>query len=79
MAAREYVVAVRRDKRGQVPADWARQIGEIDGVSVLGSSERRAQVSADEAGLDALRQHFGSEMLIEPVIPHHLEDEPGPA
>jgi hypothetical protein len=57
-----------------------RQIGAIDGVSVVGSTAKRAQVAADAAGIAQLRQDFGSRILIEPVIAHHTqggEAEPG--
>lgn len=74
MAANDYVVALRRESRGHAPADWVQQIGAIDGVSVVGSTDRRAQVTADEAGLAKLRQSFGSEMLIEPVITHRTQN-----
>jgi hypothetical protein len=74
MATNDYVVALRRERRGHAPADWVQQIGAIDGISVVGSTEHRAQVTADETGLAQLRQSFGSEMLIEPVIVHHTQN-----
>ncbi len=81
MASQEYVVALRRETREQAPLNWVQRIGEIEGVSVVGSTDRRAQVTADENGLAKLQQDFGSQMLIEPMIPHRTqgETEPGPS
>lgn len=73
MATNEYIVAVRRERREDTPADWVQQIGAIDGVSVVGSTEKRAQVAADAVGIAQLRQDFGSRILIEPVITHHTQ------
>jgi hypothetical protein len=73
MATSEYIVAVRRERREDTPADWVRRIGAIDGVSVVGSTKKRAQVAADAAGIARLQQDFGSRILIEPVITHHTQ------
>jgi hypothetical protein len=73
MATNEYIVAVRRDRREDTPPDWVQQIGAIDGVSVVGSTGKRAQVAADAAGIARLRENFGSQILIEPVITHHAQ------
>jgi hypothetical protein len=71
MATNQYVVAWRRASRDHAPSDWLQKIGAIDGVSVVGATEHRAQVTADEAGLARIQRDFGPEMLIEPVIVHH--------
>jgi hypothetical protein len=73
MATNEYIVAVRREQRNETPTDWVQQIGAIDGVSVVGSTGKRAQVAADAAGIAQLRQDFGSRILIEPVIAHRIQ------
>lgn len=73
MATQQYVVALPREKREDAAADWVQRVNSIDGVSVVGSTSRRAQVAADDAGIARLRESFGSELLIEPVIPHYTQ------
>lgn len=70
MAAHEYIVAVRRDRRQDAPPDWLRRLGETEGITVIGSSGRRAQVRGDEEPIERLREAMGSYLHIEPVIPH---------
>ncbi len=75
MATQQYVVALRREDRAGAPDDWAQQLDAIDGVSVIGSTPRRAQVAADDAGIARLRKTVGSEMLIEPVVRHYTQGQ----
>jgi hypothetical protein len=70
VASREYIVAVRRDSRDDAPADWLRQLGETKGVSVTGATGERAQVTADDDGVERVRRSLGSYVHIEPTIPH---------
>lgn len=70
MGSREYIVAVRRDRRRDAPEDWLDRVRGTEGVSVTGSSGHRAQVRADEAGVERLRSSLGSYLHIEPSVPH---------
>lgn len=74
MPSDHYVVAWRRESRRHAPSDWVQQIGAIEGVSVVGATDRRAQVAADEAGIARIRESFGPGMLIEPVIEHRTQE-----
>jgi hypothetical protein len=70
VASREYIVAVRRDSREDAPADWLQRLRETEGVSIVGASGERAQISADEAAVERLRGSLGSFLHIEPTISH---------
>lgn len=69
-----YVVAVRRSQRDSVPADWLDRLGAAEGVSVVGSSHGRAQIVADQASVQKVREELGEYLHIEPVIPHYPSD-----
>lgn len=73
MATNEYIIAVRRDRRDDVPVDWLEVLTGIDGVSVLGSTPMRAQIVADEPGIERARASLGSYLRIEPAILHHVQ------
>lgn len=70
MASRGYIVAVRRDRRKDAPADWLSRVRATEGVTVVGSSGERAQVNADDAGVKRLRRSLGAYLRIEPVVVH---------
>jgi hypothetical protein len=70
VAVARYIVAIRRERRGGAPADWVERLGELEGVSVVGASSGRAQVAADEEGVQRLRDALGAYAHIEPVIEH---------
>ncbi len=68
----EYIVAVKREQRGQVPADWADALEDLDGVTVTKrSGKNRLSVQATPEGIEALRKKLGGFCHIEPVIVHH--------
>lgn len=71
MAVNTYIVAVKRDQQAEAPDDWVDQIGALDGVSVTGTTGKRAQISADDDGIQRVRDTIGSYTHIEPVIEHH--------
>jgi hypothetical protein len=66
-----YIVALRRDQQADAPTDWVDRIGALEGVSLIGATGKRAQVDADDDGLQRLRDEIGSFTHIEPVIEHH--------
>jgi hypothetical protein len=69
----EYIIAVRRDHREDVPADWVRLLTEVEGVSVLGSSHKRAQILANDFAIQRVRLSLGSYLRIEPVVTHQVQ------
>jgi hypothetical protein len=70
MASEEWVIAVRRDKRGEVPPDWVEVVGGTAGVSrVSGAGGVRLQVSATAEAIASIRGRLGEFLLVEPVMP----------
>jgi len=66
-----YVVAVKRERRADIPPDWHDTLGDTPGVEVTGSSEaRRVIVLVTGNGLDELRARVGAYCHIEPLISH---------
>ncbi|MEO7974941.1 MAG: hypothetical protein ABIU84_15275 [Thermoanaerobaculia bacterium] len=63
-----YVLAVRREFREAVPADWQARVRATSGVSAGESaSPHRMQIEADAESLDLLRAEFGGWLHIEPA------------
>ena len=73
MAVASYIVALRREHREDAPSDWVEQLNALEGVSVIGASSKRAQVSADDQGIERLRDALGSYTHIEPIIEHERQ------
>ena len=71
MAEDTYIVAVRRSQRALAPADWLDRLRRTDGVSVLGESYGRAQITADSRAVERVRHELGTFLLVEPLIEHH--------
>lgn len=71
MAVSSYIVALRRDQQADAPADWVERIEQLEGVSIIGATAKRARVSADDEGLQRLHDALGSYTHIEPLITHH--------
>lgn len=70
-----YVIALMRDRREEVSADWVARLEEAPGVEVTASSgNRRATVTATADGLDELRHRVGAFCHIEPLIEHRTQD-----
>lgn len=65
-----YVVAVRRERRDVVPADWIDRVDSIPGLKVLGSSPQRAQIQATPLAISRLQEVLGKDFYLEPVIEH---------
>lgn len=66
-----YVVAIRRSQRQLAPEDWLDRLRSTEGVSVVGSSSGRAQITADAQALARVRDELGTYLLIEPLIQHY--------
>jgi hypothetical protein len=70
VATHTYIVAIRRDCRHDAPTDWVERLNRVDGVSVIGASDRRAQIAADDCAVERVREDLGAFALVEPVIEH---------
>jgi hypothetical protein len=68
--AERYVVAVKRESRGSVPADWHERLKALAGVRVLGLGPARAQLEVEPGALEQVRAALGPGFLIEKAIPH---------
>lgn len=64
-----YVLAVTRELRDSVPADWQARVRELGGLSADSSaSQYRMQIEADTAALERIRQEFEGLLRIEPTM-----------
>lgn len=68
-----YVVAVRRDRRSDVPADWVDRVRDCEEVVIQQPvNARRILVKASPRGADAIRQSLSAYLLVEALIPHEI-------
>jgi len=66
-----YVIAVKRDKRSEVPRDWVEIVRGTSGVTVLGDANpARIQVKASLEAIEELRRRLGECVRIEKSLPH---------
>lgn len=73
METSEYIIALRRDHRADAPANWLQLLNDVEGVSVLGSSPKRAQVLANDLGIQRVQLSLGAYLRIEPVVAHQVQ------
>jgi hypothetical protein len=65
------VMAVKRDWRDAVPADWKRRLERIEGVKILsGGSPTLVRLEATAPALRKIRETFGAAFHIERPIEH---------
>ncbi len=68
----KYVVAVKRAKRRDVPANWLELVCRIPGVTLEGSvTSERAQINTEQEILTELQRTIGDYCHIEPIVLHH--------
>jgi hypothetical protein len=71
MPGQSFVLAVKRDKRETVPADWVSRVRQTAGVTIVGAaSAARLQVTATPQGLGELQRELAEFVYIEPIILH---------
>ncbi|MTI03030.1 hypothetical protein [Roseibium sp. RKSG952] len=69
----DYVMAIRRERRGSEPADLTQQITNVPGVvNVTPGPSGRIVISASPAGIAEVKNRFGELCRIEPIILHDL-------
>ena len=67
-----YVLALRREFRGLVPADWQTRVRELPGVSAgPAASFHLLQIEADTEALARIRAEFDGLLHIEAVEPRY--------
>lgn len=67
MAEKQYVIAVKRDRAASAPEDWQDQLAQIEGVSLLGATQGRAQFVAHPDAAEQVRAALGDDFHIEEV------------
>ncbi len=64
---KSYVVAIRRGARDEVASDWAEQLSQIPGVTIVGRSRYRVLVRATEETIGRMHSIFPGLLIIEEV------------
>ena len=68
-----FVLAVKRERRNEVPPDWLDVVRGTSGVTILGESNpSRVQVTASPEAVQELRDRLSEYIHIERVVPHQL-------
>jgi hypothetical protein len=71
-----YIIAIRRDSRDKVPADWLTSLQGISGLTIVGSANpARVQVRATPEAIERVRQRCGDTCYIEPLLEHTTASE----
>jgi hypothetical protein len=71
MADKEFAIAVKRDKRAEVPRDWVDRVRHTEGVTIVGGERSsRLQIRATSAAIDALGRDLAEFIHIEPLLTH---------
>lgn len=74
-----YIVALKRERRADVGADWLETLRTTAGVEVTATGKgpaarRRVRVRATASGAEALRERLGELCHIEPLVAHRPGD-----
>lgn len=68
-----FIIAVKSERRGDVPADWVEVVRGTSGVAVMGDSNpSRIQVRASAEAISRIRDRLSDYVHIEKLIPHRL-------
>jgi len=62
-----YAMAMKRKPAATVAADWFDRLAQIEGVQVLGHTERTAEFTATPQAFTAVQEKFSPDFLIEEV------------
>jgi hypothetical protein len=65
MSTKPYFVSVKHHKEGLISPNWQEQLGRIPGVSLRGSTRRRARILADTDIIERVRELFGENFIVE--------------
>lgn len=73
MEGEVFVLAVKRDRRDDVPGDWVDVVRGTSGLTVMGDANpTRLQVRATAAAIEQVRTQLSDYLHIEKLIPHTL-------
>jgi copper chaperone CopZ len=67
MAAKTYVVRIRRSRSASPAPDLREILQTVPGVRIVNASPQQVQVSCDESCLDALTNAVGDAAIVEEV------------
>jgi hypothetical protein len=67
MSEKRYVIALKRERAADAPADWQKRLQEIEGVTVQGAARHRVQITADEETAGRVREELGDCCHVEEV------------
>lgn len=68
---KHYLIAVRHEAQAKVQPDWHQQLAQMDGVSLLSASSRRAQFMATPETADKISALLGNDYVIEEATPRY--------
>ena len=67
-----FVIAVKRERRDDVPPDWVEVVRDAPGVVVMGdASPYRLQVRASPEAIAQIRERLGNDLHIEKLVLHY--------
>ena len=68
----KYIIAVKREFRDQVPADWRSTVASISGIHMLGASNAMPaiQIIATPSVAAKVRQELGDRFNVEKAVQH---------
>ena len=73
MEGEVFVLAVKRDRRHDVPGDWLDVVRGTSGLTVMGDANpTRLQVRATADAIEQVRTQLSDYLHIEKLIPHTL-------
>jgi hypothetical protein len=73
MPRKNYIVAVRSNKLGQVSQRWQDDQQAMPGVEVQECDPDGARIAVDESGIGTLRAKLGADFLIEEEYPRYYQ------
>jgi hypothetical protein len=66
-----FAIAVKRERRADVPRDWVDRVRRIKGVTIVGDAQStRLQIRATAAAIQAVGRELAEFVHIEPLIRH---------
>lgn len=69
--SKQYVIAVKRERREAAPSNWKQPLRSIAGLRIIGDDDPlRVQVEASDEAIAEVRRVLGHLCHIEPIIRH---------
>jgi len=67
-AAKTYAVAVKGHGTAPAPSNWLESLKQIEGVAIVGASERRAVIEATDEAIAQIREELSQDLHIERLV-----------